>query len=245
MNPKLIGTTVRRVVLEIAADRRTVVLMLALPSLLLTLMYFVYDDNARLFNSVATMMLGVFPLLLMFIVASVTMQCERGSGTLERLWVTPLNRLDLLIAYGVAFSVFALLQAVILVAVAHWLLGVETAAPLGWVFVVSPITGMMGGAFGLLASAFAANEFQAVQFMPAFIGPQFFLCGILVPRDEMNSVLEAISNVLPLSYAVDALRAISSQEQLYSDFGNDIAVLVGFFVLALVLAALSMPRTTK
>ncbi|AKK01908.1 ABC transporter permease [Corynebacterium epidermidicanis] len=240
----LIGATMQRILREITGDRRTVGLIVAVPSLLLALLYFVYDGS-QLFNQVAVMMLGVFPMLLMFIVASVTMQRERKSGTLERLMTTRLTQAQLLAAYGLAFSAFALVQSLVLVVIAHFLLGVVTEAPIGWIFVIAPLSGIVGGAFGLLASAFAENEFQAVQFMPVFFGPQFFLGGILVPRGQMNEVLHGISNVLPMSYVIDLLRGLMMSSQLPEHFARDIVVVVLFAVAALVLAATSMPRATK
>ena len=80
--------------------------------------------------------------------------------------------------------------------------------------------------------------------MPVVIVPQFFLSGVLIPRDQMPRILELISNVLPLSYAVTALQEISQHVELYQDFWRDIAVLVVCAVVILVVAALSMPRRT-
>lgn len=239
----MILATVKRILQEISGDRRTVALIVAVPSLLLTLLYFVYEGS-QLFNSVAVMMLGVFPMLLMFIVASVTMQRERSSGTLERLMTTRLTTLQLLLSYGIAFSMFALVQAVVLVTIAYFLLGVSTAAPIGWIFLVAPLSGIVGGSFGLLASAFAENEFQAVQFMPVFFGPQFFLGGILVPRSDMNSVLHFVSNLLPMSYVIDTLRAFLTDSSMSSDNWWDLGVVVLFALGALIFAAVSMPRAT-
>ena len=128
--------TARRVIAEVLRDRRTVALVLLVPSFMLWLMYLIYDGNRRLFDSIAVLMLGVFPMLMMFIIASVSMQRERSNGTLERLWTTRLSRIQFLAAYGISFSFFALLQSTLLVGVAHWLLDVTTAAPLGWVFLV-------------------------------------------------------------------------------------------------------------
>lgn len=240
----MILATVQRILREITGDKRTVALIVAVPSLLLTLLYFVYD-GAALFNQVAVMMLGVFPMLLMFIVASVTMQRERKSGTLERLMTTRLTTVQLLLAYGIAFSLFALVQALVLVSIAHFFLGVATGVSIGWIFLVAPLAGIVGGSFGLLASAFAENEFQAVQFMPVFFGPQFFLGGVLVPRDHMNSVLHAVSNFLPLSYVIDALRKLLVSTEIYGEFWRDMAVVALFAVGALILAAVSMPRATR
>ena len=218
--------TARRVIAEVLRDRRTVALVLLVPSFMLWLMYLIYDGNRRLFDSIAVLMLGVFPMLMMFIIASVSMQRERSNGTLERLWTTRLSRIQFLAAYGISFSFFA------------------TAAPLGWVFLVSPLSGIVGGSLGLMTSAFASNEFQAVQFMPVVIVPQFLLSGVLVPRDTMLRGLELVSNVLPLSYVIDALQELAAQPELGDNYWKDVAILVLFIVGILVTAALSIPRQT-
>ncbi|MDG9422951.1 ABC transporter permease, partial [Streptococcus pneumoniae] len=93
--------------------------------------------------------------------------------------------------------------------VAFGFLGLTIAGSLAWVIVIAVLGAILGVALGLLARAFAKTEFQAVQFMPVVVVPQLFLCGLLVPRDQLPTWLEWISNVLPLSYAVDALQQVS------------------------------------
>jgi ABC-2 type transport system permease protein len=102
---------------------------------------------------------------------------------------------------------------------------------------------VLGSSLGLLASAFASSEFQAVQFMPAFVLPQILLCGLFVPREAMPDVLEAISNVLPLSYAVDAMKELTGD----ADAGviwRSVAVVAGFALAALALGAATHRRRT-
>ena len=92
---------------------------------------------------------------------------------------------------------------------AVWVCGLDIAGPLWLLVVIAVFDAVLGTALGLLASGFARTEFQAVQFMPAFVLPQFLLCGLLVPRELLPPALEAISNVLPLSYAVDAMKDVT------------------------------------
>ena len=139
----------------------------------------------------------MFPLIVMFLITSITMQRERVSGTLERILTTPLRRLDLLGAYGTAFSVAAAAQATVACIVAFWLLGFDTAGSPVWVFAIAIINAVLGVGLGLLCSAFARTEFQAVQFMPVVIVPQLLLCGIIVPREMLPDWLQWISNALP------------------------------------------------
>ena len=196
------------------------------------------------FNNACLIMLGVFPLIVMFLITSITMQRERVSGTLERILTTPLRRLDLLAAYGTAFSIAAAAQATLACVVSFWFLGLDTAGSPVWVFVIAIVNAVLGVGLGLLCSAFARTEFQAVQFMPLVIAPQLLLCGIIVPREQLPDWLQWISNVLPASYALEALQQVGAHPELTSIAVRDIAIVIGFAVLALGLAAATLRRRT-
>ena len=96
---------------------------------------------------------------------------------------------------------------------------------------------------GLFLSAFAQTEFQAVQFMPAFVLPQILLAGLLVPRDKMADFLQWISNLLPLTYAYEAL-ALAAADDLGRELAVDALVIAGCIVAALVLGATTLRRRT-
>lgn len=244
MSPRMITATIRRILQQLRADPRTVALIVVVPALLLTLLYFVYDGDP-VFDRIALTMLGILPMLVMFLVTSVAMLRERTSGTLERLLTTPMHRADLLAGYGIAFTQAAIVQSVVLVCVSVWGLGVTTAGPILWVLLVAAVSAAVGVATGLLASAFARTEFQAVQFMPLVIGPQIYLCGLLVPHASMPRALQLIADCLPMTYAVRALEAIGDQPSPTGDVLRNVLVLAGFAIGALLLGALSMPRRTR
>lgn len=244
MNVRITLATVKRVLQQLRADHRTMGLIVMVPALLITLLYFVFND-ARVFDRIALTMLGILPMLVMFLVTSVAMLRERTSGTLERLLTTPLHRADLFVGYACAFAFAAFVQGLVLVVVTHWLLGVDPSGPITWALLVAVVGSIVGVATGLLASAFARTEFQAVQFMPLVIGPQIFLCGLLAPRDGMPKVLQWLSDALPMTYAVKALQAIGAQADPSGDVLRNVGVLALFAVGALALAALSMPRQTR
>lgn len=239
-----------RILRQLRADRRTIALILLVPSLLMVLLYFLYQNvptapgTRPLFDRIAVTMLGILPFVVMFLITSIAMQRERSSGTLERLLTTPMSKFDLLSSYAAAFSIAAVGQAVIACGVAFGLLGLTTAGWVGWVVLVAVINAVLGVALGLLCSAFARTEFQAVQFMPVVVVPQLFLCGLLVPREQMPDWLQAISNVLPLSYSVDALQYISSHAEFGAQLGLDVGVVAGFVVVALIAAAATLRRRT-
>ena len=128
--------------------------------------------------------------------------------------------------------------------VAFWFLGFETAGSPILVVVIAIINAVLGVGLGLLCSAFARTEFQAVQFMPVVIAPQLLLCGIIVPRAVMPEWLQWVSNVMPMSYALEALQEVGAHSELTAIAARDIAVVVGFAVLALCLAAATLRRRT-
>jgi len=225
-------------------------MILVVPSLIITLMYFMFQNAPHPpgapspFNNACLIMLGVFPLIVMFLITSITMQRERVSGTLERILTTPLRRLDLLAAYGTAFSIAAAAQATLACIVSFWLLGLTTAGSPILVFTIAIINAVLGVGLGLLCSAFARTEFQAVQFMPLVIAPQLLLCGIIVPRDLLPDWLQWISNALPASYALEALQQVGAYAEPTFIAVRDIAVVIGFAIVALCLAAATLRRRT-
>jgi ABC-2 type transport system permease protein len=225
-------------------------MMLVLPSLLLGLLYLLWQDvptipgQPGVFDRVGLTMLGIFPFVVMFLVTSIAMLRERTSGTLERLLTTPLGRLDLLLGYGLAFGLAAALQALVTVTVATTVYDLEVAGSIWLVVLIAVVDAVLGVALGLLASAFARSEFQAVQFMPVIVLPQFFLCGLLVPREQMAGWLQAISDVLPLTYAVEALQEVVRSAAGTGIMWRDIGIVAGAALLALALAAATLRRRT-
>jgi ABC-2 type transport system permease protein len=251
LSPRLTAATAGRVLRQLSHDHRTIAMMLLLPSLLLGLLYLLWKDLPTLpgqpstFDRVGLTMLGIFPFVVMFLVTSIAMLRERTSGTLERLLTTPLARLDLLLGYGAAFGIAAALQAVVTVTVATTLYGLEVAGSLWLVGLIAVLDAILGVALGLLASAFARSEFQAVQFMPVIVLPQFFLCGLLVPREQMAGWLQAISDVLPLTYAVEALKEVGRSATLTGALWRDLGIVAAAALLALALAAATLRRRTS
>jgi ABC-2 type transport system permease protein len=250
-DPRLSLAIAGRVLRQLRHDHRTMAMLLLVPSLLLGLLYLLWKDLPSLpgqpgvFDRVGLTMLGIFPFVVMFLVTSIAMLRERTSGTLERLLTMPLSRLDLLLGYGIAFGLAGAVQAVVTVTVATTVYDLEVAGPLWIVVLIAVVDALLGVALGLLASAFARTEFQAVQFMPVIVLPQFFLCGLLVPREAMAGWLQAISDVLPLTYAVDALQEVGAHPAATGTMWVDVGIVAGVAVVALALAASTLRRRTS
>lgn len=236
--------TAARVLGQLRRDPRTVALMVLVPTLLIVLLRYVFDGQPQTFDRIGVPLLGLFPFVTMFLVTSITMLRERTTGTLERLMAMPMGRLDLLVGYAVAFGVMAVLQTAVAASVSVGLLDLDTVRSPALVGALALANAMLGMALGLLVSAFASTEFQAVQFMPAVVFPQLLLCGLFLPRDLMAGWLEAVSAVLPLTYAYDALARVADPAPLGSRFALDVAVTVGATLLSLALGAVTLRRRT-
>jgi ABC-2 type transport system permease protein len=242
MSPKIVVATAKRVLLQLRHDPRTVALLLVVPCLLMVLLRLVYDGEAAVFDHVGTTLLPLFPFITMFLVTSVTMLRERRTGTLERLLTMPLHKLDLLLGYAVAFSLAAVVQVLLACAVALGPLGLSLKGSGAIVVLLAVLVALLGMALGLLASAFAATEFQAVQFLPGLVIPQLLLCGLLVPRDRMHWVLGRVSDFVPLTYAVDGINQVASSSQISAELVRDLVVIGLVALVALLMASATLRR---
>lgn len=244
MTPAATLAVTTRVLNQLRRDHRTVAMLIVVPCVLLTLLWWMFDGDDQTFNRFGPPLLAMFPFIIMFLVTSVTTLRERSSGTLERLLTTPMGKADLLAGYGLAFGAVAVLQAVVAVSLTVGLLGMDVRGPIWVLAVVAVLDAILGSALGLLVSAFAATEFQAVQFMPAFVLPQVLLCGLFVPRESLPDVLSVVSDVLPLSYAVEAMREVQTASNWTTALTVDMTVIAGSGLVALALASSTLRRRT-
>ena len=244
MSARATIATAQRVLWQIRHDPRTIALLLVVPCLLLVLLRYIFDGDPEIFQHIGAPLCGLFPFIVMFLVTSITMLRERTTGTLERLMTLPIAKLDLLAGYGLAFGVLAALQAVVVCIVGFVALGLNAPHGSALIALLAVGNALLGMALGLLVSAFARTEFQAVQFMPALIFPQLLLCGLFVARAEMAPVLRAISWALPLTYAYDALARAMKPVPLGGALVADVLVIVGATLAALTLGAVTLRRRT-
>ena len=197
-----------------------------------------------LLDYVAPVLIAFFAFFFIFLLACVSFLRERTSGTLERLLASPLTRVELVVGYLGGFAVFALLQAVVILAFTVFVLKVQYRGNLATIFLVEAVLVVVAVSLGLAISAFARNELQAVQFVPLVLLPQVFLSGFLVPVDQLGDVLRAIAAVLPLTYANEALRSVMVKGYPVTDplIVRDIGILAAFAVAMAVAAVVSIRR---
>lgn len=234
--------TTGRVLAQVRHDPRTIALMLIVPSLLIGLIAWIFTDTPA-FSRVGPAMIALFPFVVMFLVTSIATLRERRSGTLERLLSMPLAKGEFIFGYALAFTLVAIFQTMIAVSFAIWVCGLEIEGSFWLLFAVAALDALLGISLGLMASAFARTEFQVVQFMPALVIPQFLLAGIILPRDQLPGVLEAIGDWLPLSHAIDALSDVAAGT-VDSATAGSMLVIVAWIAVALLVGSLTLRRRT-
>lgn len=234
--------TARRVMQQLSHDHRTIALILIVPMVLLTLLRYVFDTQTMVFYTVAPLILGIFPMLIMFLVTSISMLRERRSGTLDRLLTMPIGKGELIVGYAMAFTVFAAIQGLLVSLVMIYVLDVPVAGGAALITCGAILAALLGMAMGLFTSAFARTEFQAVQFMPVFILPQLLVCGLLVPREQMAGWLQAFAEVVPMTYSVDAMQTIAHVPGFSGELAKDFIVIGVWIIAALALGAATIRR---
>lgn len=197
-----------------------------------------------LLDYLAPVLVAFFAFFFIFLLSAVSFLRERTSGTLERLMATPLRRGELVVGYLAGFSLFALIQAVVIIAFTVFVLKVQYRGNLATIFLVEAVMVVGAVSLGLLVSAAARNELQAVQFVPIVLLPQVFLSGLLVPIQQLPEYLRPFSAILPLTYANEALKAVMIKGAELGDplVLRDLGILVLFGVVVAAAAVASIRR---
>lgn len=234
--------TAKRVLSQLKHDHRTLALVIVVPCVLITLLKYVFDGEPQVFNKLAPMILGIFPLLIMFLVTSISTLRERTSGTLDRLMTQPISKLDFIFGYAIGFGILAFVQACVTSFVTLGLLGVTVLAGTIPVVVTAVLAAILGTSLGLLISAFAKTEFQAVQLVMPSLMPQVLLCGLFVPREHMAKTLQWLSDIFPVTYSVDAMRQATQHTGWSSDLIKDLLIVIAFIFAALIAGSLTIRR---
>ncbi|HEX4774734.1 MAG TPA: ABC transporter permease [Candidatus Saccharimonadales bacterium] len=237
--------TAGRVLTQLRHDPRTLAMLFVVPPVLLTLLKYVFNGNQVVFDNLAPMLLGIFPMILMFLVTSIATLRERRSGTLARLMTMPMGKLDFILGYALAFSLVAFVQACITSFVMLGLLNVTVLGGTLATLVGALAAAFLGTSLGLFVSAFASSEFQAVQFMPAFLFPQLLTCGLFVPRDQMARVLQWFADVMPLTYSVDAMKQVTAHSDWTPTHTKDLLIIIVYALAALALGSITIRRQQK
>jgi ABC-2 type transport system permease protein len=234
-------TIARRTILQLSRDRRTLALILVVPLVISSLVGFSLPSKDAL-NLTLPAILAMLILFFGFLLSGIAFLRERSQGTRERLMASPVSRTEILIGYLLGFLLFAMVQTLILFFYAVYVLKAEFRGELWQIIVFQILIGTLAVCLGIFISAFARNEFQMIQFIPLVIVPQVFVCGLLFPVSQMPELLQWLAKFLPLTYAVDGIRALMLEGKGLLDIGKEVGVIAGYAVGLMILAALSLRR---
>ena len=181
---------------------------------------------------------------LVFVVTIVSFLNERSQGTLERLMASPLRRGEIVLGYMLGFTVLALIQSIEVLIFSLTVLHVHNSGNVALIFVIEALMAIGAVNLGIFLSMFARTEFQAVQFIPLVVVPQLLLSGILFPVSSEPKPLQVLSNVLPLTYAVNGLRdvMVKGADLTWGSLQVDVGVVLGFVVLVLIAGVATLRR---
>jgi ABC-2 type transport system permease protein len=200
------------------------------------------SPDLEMLDFFAPMFIAYIGFFMIFLLTSVSFLRERTQGTMERLSASPVTRLELVLGYMLGFGFFSVLQALVLLLFTIYALQVKYSGNLLSIFVVTLALVLGAVNLGILLSAFARNELQAIQFIPIVILPQVLLSGLLWPVQEMPTWLQTIAHVMPLTYAIDALTDIMIRGRTLMDNWLALTVLLAFAAVVAVLAATTVRR---
>ena len=230
-----------RIVRQMLRDRRSIGLLIVGPLIVMSLVGFSLVEQNDVLNRVAPGLLAVFVMFFTFILTGVGFLRERAQGTLERLQTTLVGSFDIMLGYMLGFLIFAVVQTAVILAFTIFALRIEYIGSLWEVAAILFLVVTVAVSLGIFISSFANNEFQVVQFIPIVLAPQIFLSGVIIPVEQMPTLFEWFSVVLPLTYAVDALREIMLRGTDLPTLWPNLAAL-GAFSLALLTAAVATLR---
>ena len=170
---------------------------------------------------------------------------ERDLGIAHKLLVSPAFRGALVLGKAVTAGLRSLVQAVVVIAVAA-LLGVELRfAPIAVLGVVVAV--LLGGAlfatFSLIVACLVKTRERFMGIGQVLTMPLFFASNAIYPLDIMPGWIRAVARANPLSYLVDALRAlmVAGGESAFG-LGVDFLVLVAVLVALLAIASRLYPK---
>ena len=167
---------------------------------------------------------------------------ERTSGTLQRLFISPLKESEIVAGYAMAFCAVGAVQSICILAVAIAAFHITVAGNIFLALGVIILLVVASQSLGILISSVAKRELQVIQFIPALTLVAFLLCGIVWPLEGVPSWLLPISYILPPTYAVHGLRSVLLKGWGLDKIWLDIVALVLFEVVFLVLAMWELKR---
>lgn len=188
---------------------------------------------------------GVISFAIMMVTTMITIILfvnERRNGTLQRLLVSPASESEIVVGYALAFAVIGIIQSIVVLVAAILLFDITIVGNIFLALIVILLLAFGHQGLGILLSAGAKNELQAIQFIPLILFPSILLAGLFWPIESIPSYLQPLSYVIPLRYGIDAERSIMLRGWGVGEIWVDIIILVLFALLTLSASILLLKR---
>lgn len=202
----------------------------------------VYGEGAEFIDFFAPGVMGLAAMMVTFMLSIISFVHERSTGTLERLLTTPVTEGEVVAGYALALGLVGLIQSVVILVTAVALFQVQIEGSPVLVLLLIFLLGAGNQGLGFLLSSNAKNEFQAVQFMPIVLFPSILLAGVFWPIEAVPELLRPVSYFVPLTYAVDGCRSVMIRGWGLGDVWLQVAVLIAFAAVMLVLSTYSLKK---
>jgi ABC-2 type transport system permease protein len=162
---------------------------------------------------------------------------EKEIGTFDGILAAPVNEISIILGKTIAQTVRGFVQGIVVLIIAILIFGVTiqiASLPLACVLLFLGIFSFIG--LGILLTSLANNEETATILMTVLQFPMMFLTGIFFPIQQMPWFMQDLSQVLPLTYAVTAMRKVMILNASISDVLPEVTILVVFGAIMLLIA---------
>lgn len=238
-------TVAGRILIGLRGDRVTLAFVVGAPVLILYLFGEVMDvvpPDRFDADFLQPALMGVFLFILTYVLTGIGFLRERQQGTLERMLVSRLPNAAIVGGYLLGFGALAVVQASVLLGAGVWFLDISFAHSVVAFYAIELLSALTALGIGILFSLVAKTEFQILQGIPIIIAPQIILGGVFVPVERLPVVLEWLARALPLTYILDAMAYLILGDGTASDLWIAVAVLGGYVVATLGVAAVLVRR---
>ncbi|MHB8630343.1 MAG: ABC transporter permease [Candidatus Limnocylindria bacterium] len=180
--------------------------------------------------------LGVNVMQLAIFSVSFALVVDKRRGVLRRIMATPLRRSTFLVAQVLTRLVLATLQVLIMLAVSVFLFDVHPLGGILPLLLVSLLGAVLFLTIGFALAGWAETENQVPAIAQLITLPQFFFSGVFFSKDAAPALIRPITNLLPLTFLIDALREISVQGATLWDVRMQLLGLLVWTVIGFALA---------
>lgn len=196
------------------------------------------------FDSYASGLIILVVLGISLLRSATAITSERATGTIERVFASPYHKSELILGKLLALSIFAILVAFITTASLKAMFDIALGnIPL--VLLTATLVGINGVIIGLLISSVTYSEAQSLLVVVLTYLGFIILMTFIWPIETMHPLFTYVSDAVPFTYAIDAIRRLNLLGDGFSDIWIDLAILGGTIILLSVASAVILRREIK